>query len=130
MIGKKAKIYARVLLEVLEGQSRKEIRLLSSRFKELLKKRGDLKYLAQILREFKALEEEKKGKLGEVVTANPLSGVVKSQVQKVLEDKGYQMKERVEPSVIGGQAIFLGKEYLIDGTIRGRLQRIAKLLRS
>ena len=130
MIGKKAKIYARVLFEVLEGQSEKEIRLLSSRFKELLKKRGDLKYLAQILREFKTLEEEKDGKSGEVIIANSLSGDVKSQLQKSLEDKGYQMKERVEPAVIGGQAIFLGKEYLIDGTIRGRLQRIAALFQN
>lgn len=128
MIGKKAKIYARVLFEVLEGQSEKEIKLSSSRFKELLKKRGDLKYLAQILREFKVLEEEKDGKVGEVVGASLLSGVVKSQLQKALEDKGYQMKERVEPAVIGGQAIFFGKEYMIDGTIRGKLKRLSQNL--
>jgi F0F1-type ATP synthase delta subunit len=38
------------------------------------------------------------------------------------------MKEVVEPDVIGGFAIFLGKDYMIDGTVQGRLQKIAKLL--
>ena len=49
-------------------------------------------------------------------------------MEQSLAKKNYVMEEKVDPAVIGGVALFLGNEYVVDGTARGKLQRIATLL--
>lgn len=124
----KPKIYGKVLSETLEGKSRAQARELIKRFKTLLKKRGDLRFLYQILKEYQELQEEKEGKPAQVIFASLPSERLKNDLKTSLGQKGFQMKEKINPQVIGGAAMFLGREFLIDGTVRGRLQKIAKLL--
>lgn len=124
----KAKTYALVMVESLDGVSEKEAAKRVQRLKLLLQKRGDLKLLSKILQEFSRAWKERKGQIGEVVTAEPLSKLTREKIEKSLEGKGYIMKETVEPSIIGGMALFLGRDFLIDGTVRGKLKRITKLL--
>lgn len=124
----KARQYTRALVEALEGKTQKEAEGIVKRLKMLLKKRGDLRLIYQVEKEFIKMEAEKEGVPAEVVAASALSDQTRKEMEQSLEKKGFTIRERVEPDLIGGIAIFLGKEQLIDGTIRGRLNRIAKLL--
>lgn len=115
-------------MEALEGKTQKEAEEIVKRLKQLLKRRGDLRLIYQVEKEFIKMEAEKEGVPAEVVTATILSDQARKEIEQSLEKKGFTMRERIEPDLIGGTAIFLGKEQLIDGTIRGRLNRIVKLL--
>lgn len=128
MIGKKSKMYAGLLLEVLEGKSRDEARKIIKNFLVLLRKRGDIRLGCQVAKELQILEEEKEGKPGIVVSAKPLHSEVKKQLEDSLARKGFSMREIIEPDVIEGLAIFLGKEYMIDGTVQGMLQKLSKFI--
>jgi len=123
---KKAKRYAQALSLVLEGVSEEESKKIAQRFKLLLQKRGDLRLLSEILKEFSHIQEEKKGKIAQVFTATEFSKEMKDIVEDSLQKEGYQMKEQVESVLIGGTAIMVGNEYMIDGTIRGKIQRLWK----
>ena len=124
----KARQYARALLEALEEKTQKEAERIVKRLKQLLKRRGDLRVIYQVEKEFIKMEAEREGVSAEVVTASVLSDQTRREIEQNLEKKGFAIQERVEPDVIGGIAVFLGKEQLVDGTVRGRLNRIAKLL--
>lgn len=128
MMRNKAKIYAQVMAESFEGLSRKEAERRVQRLKQLLRKRGDLKIVSNMLQEFSRAWKERKGQAGQVVTAEALSKQARQKIAKSLKGKGYIMEERVDPDVIGGMAVFLGSEFLIDGTVRGKLKRLAKVL--
>ena len=123
-------MYARVLLDSLEGKPPAGIEKIAQKFKHLLKKRGDLRLMSQIIRELKAFQGEKEGKRAQVISAFALAEDAKLVLQKSLKQRGFRMEEKVEPKLIGGTAIFLEKEFLVDGTVRGRLQRIAQLVKS
>ena len=63
-----------------------------------------------------------------MVSAEPLLKETRMHMEQSLAKKNYVMEEKVDPAVIGGVALFLGNEYVVDGTARGKLQRIATLL--
>ena len=115
----KAKTYAQAMVESLDGLSEKEAAKRVKNLKILLQKRGDFKQLSKILYEFSRAWKEWKGQIAEVVTAEPLSSKARESMEKSLKKKGYIMEERIDPSVIGGTALYLGRDYMIDGTIRG-----------
>ena len=117
----KTKVYAKALLEVLEGKSEKEQKLVAQRLKQFLKKRGDLRLLSSILKE---VEHMQQGNPAQVVTAFKLSEQARSTLEKSLEQKGFTMQEKVDTHVLGGIVMYLGKEYMIDATIRGKLQKL------
>lgn len=124
----KAKTYAQVMVESLDGVSEKETAARVKNLKVLLQKRGDFKQLSKILQEFSRAWKERKGQIAEVVSAEPLSSKVRESMTESLKKKGYIMEERIDPSVIGGTALYLGRDYMIDGTIRGKLKRISKIV--
>ena len=121
----KVRIYARVLHEALKGVSLSEQKKRIRVFKEILKKRGDIKISNGILQEFQRLEIEQKGKIGEVVSSRALSTSVKAMLVSKLKSIQFILQERIDPSVIGGVAVFLGKEFLIDNTILARLRKLS-----
>ena len=124
----KAKTYAEVMVESFDGLSEKEAAKRVQRLKTLLSKRGDFKQLSKILQEFSRAWKERKGQIAEVVTAEPLSSKARESMEESLKEKGYIMEERIDSSVIGGIALYLGRDFLIDGTIRGKLKRISKII--
>ncbi|MCH8049014.1 F0F1 ATP synthase subunit delta [Patescibacteria group bacterium] len=128
-MAKKASLYAKVLVQSLNGASEKEQKEIAIRFKSLLKKRGDLRHVSSILQEFLKLWEERKGKIARVITAHELPSSFVSSMKSVLKKKGYQVKEEQNENLIGGAAVFLGNEYLFDNTARGRLQKLKTLVK-
>lgn len=121
----KARIYAKVLHEVLKRVSLSEQKKRIRVFKEILKKRGDMKVSHGILQEFHRLQKEQKGKIGEVVSSRRLASSLKTLFASKLKSMQFVLQDRVDPAVIGGVAVFLGKEFLIDNTIRGRLRKLS-----
>ena len=124
----KAKTYAGVMVQSLNGATEKEAARKIQRLKKLLYKRGDFKQASSILREFSRAWRERDGKIATVVSAEALSGKAKATIEKSLAKSGYVLVDRVDEGVIGGTALYLGNEYVIDGTIKGKLQRFSKLL--
>ncbi len=121
----KVRIYARVLHEALKGVSLAEQKKRIRVFKEILKRRGDIKISHGILQEFQRLEQEQKGKIGQVVSARVLAPSVKTALASKLKSMKFTLQSHIEPSVIGGVAVFLGKEFLIDNTVIARLRKLS-----
>ena len=122
----KAKLYAEVLKSALEGKTEKESEKIAENFKKLLKRRGDVKLMQKILREFERLWEERKGKIAQIFSARPLSHKSKSELEEKLKKEGFQAKTVETKELIGGIAVMLGSEAVIDNTILGKLRRIQK----
>lgn len=116
------------MVEVFDGQSEKDARKTAQNWKRLLYKRGASKQVSRILQEFARAWKERKGQIALALSAAPLPEQTKKHVEQSLSKKRYIMEEKVDPGVIGGLALFLGNDYVIDGTIRGKLKRISKLL--
>ena len=111
----KARLYAKALKEVLEKVPQKKVKGIALRLKLLLKKRGDLRHLPSVLKEFEEFWIERKGKLARVALAKSQSVALKAKLVSKLRKIGFQYKEEIRSEIIGGLAIFLGKEYLISG---------------
>lgn len=127
---KKASLYAKALVQSFSGASEKEQKEIAIRFKNLLKKRGDLRYASLALQEFTKLWEERNGKVARVISSSELPSPFISSMKSVLKKNGYQIKEEQNESLIGGAAVFLGQEYLFDNTAKGKLQKLKSVLKS
>ena len=125
----KAKTYAKAMVEAFDGVSEKDAKKRAQTLKRMLYKRGDSKHISKILQEFARAWKERKGQTATVLSAELLSGKTRKQFEESLAKKRYIMEEKVDPGVIGGVALFLGNDYVIDSTIRGKLQRLARSLR-
>ena len=125
----KAKTYAKAMVQAFDGVSEKETKKRAQILKRVLYKRGDSKHISKILQEFARAWKERKGQTATVLSAELLSGKTRKQFEESLAKKRYIMEEKVDPGVIGGVALFLGNDYVIDSTIRGKLQRLARSLR-
>lgn len=121
----KVRVYARVLHEALKGVSLAEQKKRIRVFKEILKKRGDIKISSGILRVFLRLQKEQGGRVGEVVSSRKLAASAKSALASKLKSMKFVLKNRIDEAVIGGVAVFLGDEFLIDNTILGRLRKLS-----
>ena len=121
----KARIYGEVLKEVLEKTPAKKRATIFQNFKNLLKKRGDLRLLARATQEFTRAWRNRKGKMGTVVLASIPSSSARRSVLRALKQQGFNYEEKVDPRLIGGAEIFLGNDYLIDNSIKGKLQKLA-----
>ena len=124
----KAKTYASAMVKVLDGVSAKEAAKRVSILKRVLYKRGDSKHISKILQEFAKAWKDRNGKVATVLTVEPLADKTGEQFEKALSKKRYIMEEKIDPAAIGGVALFLGSDYVIDGTIKGKLQRLARRL--
>ena len=120
----KTRVYAKALKEVLEKASEKEQKKVIARLKVVLKKRQNLRHLSSVLKQFEQLWIERKGKQARAVVARPLSRELKAKVSRGLLKKGFRYNEEVQEDVLGGIALFLGKDYLIDNTVRSKLAKL------
>lgn len=120
----KARMYGRVLQEVLEKTPESKQKALFKRFKELLKKRGDLRLLSGAVQEFQGAWENRKGNIAQVIFAKAPSAAMRQSTEKALKRKGFAYQEKLDSSLIGGAKIFLGNELLIDNSIRGKLRTL------
>ena len=128
-MAKKTSLYARALVESLQGASEKEQRARIARFKTLLKKRGDLRLQSAVLGEFAKLWATRNGKIAKVVSAKKASASFIDAVAKTLKKEGYVVEEEENELLIGGSAVFLSNEYVVDNSVRGKLQKLRLLLK-
>ena len=129
-MAKKTSLYARALVESLKDASAKEQKERIMRFKTLLKKRGDLRLQSAILGEFVKLWEQRDGKIAKVVSAKKAPTFFIDSTTKTLKKEGYTVKEEENEALIGGFAVFLSNEYLIDNSIKGKLHKLRLLLKA
>lgn len=96
-------------------------------FVMVLRKNGDTRMFEKILKEFERLEEQEEGKKITVVSSEPISENMKSNIRHVV-GKG-TIEEKIEKGRGAGMSIFVGNEYVIDGTVKGKLRSIWQQLR-
>ncbi|MDO8655127.1 MAG: F0F1 ATP synthase subunit delta [bacterium] len=123
---KKIRRYVKALVSsLLKAKTRKEAAAMLGNFFLLVKRRGDTKFLRAILREVQSEYGTKGGKVAEMVSAVPLSPAARKKTLSILKPKGFgAVTMRVNPELLGGSALFLGNEYLMDGTLREKLYRM------
>jgi F-type H+-transporting ATPase subunit delta len=84
-------------------------------------------FLRPIVQAFAALVDKKRGVVrAEVVSAHPLTELQSTQLRARLTELGYgrvQIKESVDPSLLGGLVVKLGAR-LYDTSLKSRLQRL------
>ena len=128
-MAKKTSLYARALVESLKDVPLKEQKERIVRFKTLLKKRGDLRLQSAILGEFVKIWEKRDGKIATVISAKEAPDSFIHSITKTLKKEGYVVKEEENEALIGGFAVFLSNEYLIDNSIKGKLHKLRLLLK-
>jgi len=116
-----------LMLDICQGQINQE----NENFLKLLVHNNRLSLLPSIAKLFEAFKAEDEGYVEvEVLTAYSLSKEAKQDFTATLEKtlgKKIHMNVTVEKSLIGGVLVRAG-DRVIDGSIRGRLQQLAKRL--
>lgn len=124
-MSRKTRRYASALLSVLKEASQKEQKERIIRFLQLLKKRGDFKIVGQVMREFSKIWQEKDGEIAKMYVAKDEHHEV---LERAIIKKGYTVEKEVEKRLLGGIAVFLGNHTMIDNSIKGRLERVGRML--
>ena len=97
----------------------------------LLLQRGRIERLPEVAREYRRLHDRRAGIVEAVVTsALPLDdGEVAALRERLATttDARIEMSMQVDPSILGGVVVRLG-DRLIDGSVRGRLERLRSRL--
>ncbi len=114
----------RLVHEALEGRVRPAV----ERLAELLVRRGRASMLPAVSAEFDRLLRRERGIVTAVVTsAVPLEDdeieAVRRKIAEIARGATAEVETRVDESLIGGVTIQIG-DRLIDGSVRGRLQRL------
>lgn len=124
LIQHKTTLYARLLVEALRDAAPAIAAARVANFKKLLKRANDLKIAGKVVKEFERLWAAKDGTVAEVIAARPLTASARKKLETRLKAKGYVLAERIDARIIGGVALRLGSERLVDGTIINKLQRL------
>lgn len=124
LIQHKTTLYARLLVEALRDVKPATVAARVVNFKKLLKRAHDLKIAGKVVKEFERLWAARDGVVAEAISARPLAASARKKLESRLKAKGYVLAERIDPRVIGGVALRLGNDVLVDGTIINKLQRL------
>ena len=94
---------------------------------QLLLKRGRIEQLPRVAAEFRRLDDRRQGITNAIITsAAPLTqDEVRAITQRLEQQTGGRIAidVRVDPSLLGGLVVRVG-DRLIDGSVRGRLERL------
>ena len=118
--------YASALADSLaKAKTKKEAAVMLDNFFSLIKRRGDTRFLRTVLIEVQKKYEVKGKKQAEMISAAPLSSASQKKTLSLLKHKGFGTPTwRVNPELLAGSLLFLGNEYLMDGTLREKLHRM------
>lgn len=127
-----AKQYARTLYELTEGKSKSEIEELIAGFARYIYKERKLALADRIIEQFGKIYSQQKGIVEvEIVSRKKLDEATSKKIKHFVKER-YQAKEVVVKNVVdenikGGVIIKVGDE-IIDGSVRGRLGELRKVL--
>lgn len=97
----------------------------------LMIRRGRIEALARVAAEFRRLDDQRNGVTTAIATsATPLESAEVSALTGRLEEMTggrVELDLRVDPSLLGGLVVRVG-DRLIDGSVRGRLERLRNQL--
>jgi len=100
-------------------------------FLRLVAENGRIPLMEEIRAQFEHFRAQEEGKLDvRVITAVPLSDEQRQRLADVLAkrfDKSVELECHVDPAVLGGAVLHAG-DHLIDGSLRGKLARMAAVL--
>ncbi len=101
------------------------------KFLLFLLKKGRIKFLPEILQEYQRLASEKLGVLNiRLISAAPVDAETNEKLVHKLEElfqQKTQIKQKIDPSLIGGGIFMIGNK-MLDGSIKGKLLRLKKHL--
>lgn len=123
--------YAVALYESLHEVSHKDHDRVIANFIEILKSNGDLREYEKIIEMFEAHDREQKGiKQVELTTAHPVeaSRTIIHELNQIV-GKDIELKQKVDEKLIGGVVVKVD-DTMIDGSVKGQLQRLRKDLTS
>lgn len=122
-----AKQYAIALFDSLQDKGA-SVDAVVKRFAKVLVANYDRALLPKIVMQLKKLERAKLGRHDVVLTsARPLSKAAVAEVKKKVGEKS-GISEVVDPSVLGGLKVLINDEMVIDGTVKGRIERMKQQL--
>ena len=124
--------YAKVLLELTENKTEKEIGDIIARFAEQLKKDGQIKNYKKIIENFSKVYNSAHGIVeAEVTTSRKLESHQVHQVEKFIKEK-YAAKDvvinnTIDENIKGGVIVRVGDEVL-DASVSNQLRRLKREL--
>jgi F-type H+-transporting ATPase subunit delta len=114
-------------LRVMERILGPEVRGAARNLLALLVRRGRIAQLPAVAREFRRLHARREGIVEAVVTsAGPLDEAERLALHERLQSltgSRVEMRLEVDPALLGGLQVLIG-DRLIDGSVRGRLERL------
>lgn len=115
------KQYAQALYESLKAT--KDTDLVFRNFYNILLRNNDLKLLSKIIEKIEEIDKEEKGVVEvEISSIKKLGDDVIEKLKNIIGEKA-EIKEEIEPGLIGGLKIQIG-DLLIDGSIRAKLNKL------
>ena len=122
------KKYAQALYESTAGKSQAQQEKALQSFVALLIRYNDRSLLPRIIESYGKIRRKTEGLTKvELTTAEKASGKIKTEIKKKLGE-GAEMNEIVEPEVLGGLKLIINDEYLIDGTLQSRVEKLYQSL--
>lgn len=120
--------YAKILLELTENKTEKEISSVVLRFAEILKRDGQMKNAGKIVEKFSEIYNAKHGIVeAAIVTRQKIERQDVDRIEKFIKEK-YGAKEVVINNVVdknikGGIIVKVGDE-ILDGSVSSQLKRL------
>jgi|SaaInlStandDraft_6_1057023.scaffolds.fasta_scaffold11641_3 F-type H+-transporting ATPase subunit delta len=113
---------AEALVESLSSESVDDAQKAAKELVSMLADRNEIHRLSGVIRSIEQAWAKKFGAATlTIATAYPLKGDVRAQLEKLA--KGAEIKEVVDPSLIGGAKLRID-ERIIDGSIKGHLDQL------
>lgn len=121
------KQYAKALYESLKETKEDEKELVFKNFYTLLVRNNDLKLINKIIEKIEEIDKEERGVVEvEISSVKKLEEEVIEKLRKLIGKKA-EIKEEIDPSLIGGLKIQIG-DLLIDGSIKAKLNKLRRSL--
>jgi F-type H+-transporting ATPase subunit delta len=127
------KQYAEALYESVKGKNEEEVKAVIKNFSQLLLARRQAAKLDEIIKYFLEIVDEKEGRVKvKIKTAHPLDTQTVEEIKKYLLNflgvREIILNIEITPRILGG-VIIQYKDKVIDGSLRGRLEKLGEIMR-
>ena len=128
-----SKQYAQALYESIQGRSKKEIGEVMRNFACFLVARRETSKVNEIIEHFLKISEKASGEIrAKIKTAHPLDkntiAEIKKYLTRLLDAKDVVLNTEIDSDILGG-IIIQYEDKVIDGSLRGRLEKLREVMR-